>query len=917
MRPILTLLISLLIWGGCSPLRAQPGKATGQVVGVDPVVQPCLLPDERTAIQRMLQTKLALLKRNNRLPAQQPAAHPLFSFPLRWAKTRAPYGFWSISNYVDLNPTLGPDEVNQYSPSNRDYTCGNRTYDQKGGYQHQGTDFALWPFNWSVMANEEVKVVAAAPGTIIYRQDGNDDQSCGSFATASGTWNAVYVRHDDGSVAWYGHLKKGSVTPKSTGQRVNEGDLLGYVGSSGRSSGPHLHFEVYDANNKLIDPFAGSCNPTTPDSWWKEQPVYKEKVLNRLSVHTTQPVTGVCPPSANATNEVVMAAPGQRFYFYAFGRELEPSDPILFDLYQPDGRLFTNYRGFGTTSYTTFFWYMYTTLPANAVEGKWKLRVRFNGKEYDKSFVVVNNPSEAVKLTALGSPVVCAGKPVTLRAATDSDDYVWKKDGAVIDTALGRQLTVNQPGLYTAEIGGIVSNPISVSVGAALAAPTVAKTTVELCQGATAQPLEASGTNLKWTDPNGVSSTTAPVPSTTLPTPTPEGNRYTVTQTGANGCESLPATIRVLVQTVPTLSLSGSTTVNLGIEVPLRLTFSGAGPYRYRLTNGLTGTATNDTTLLLLPEQTTTYQVVELSNRCGSGQPGNGLSATVTVRVPTIQTLVITTTTVCAGASLPVQFLTSGQFNPGSVFKLQVGKVEIDTNQINYVEVPGSQPIDGQIVGNLPTPLAAGQYRVRVMATNPKIPINGERSPTLLTVRPLATATLTGNLSVYAGQSANLMVALTGEAPWQFTYHDSTATGLGTTQTVQTSASPYGLVVKPVQTTAYRLTSVSTGCGNGTVTAGLVVVSVVPLLGLEDQALADAVDVYPIPATTLLTVRVRGLTPAQSARLELIDQTGRTAVQHETRRETSVLSLGGQPAGTYILRIRVGDRLAAKRIVKL
>ena len=106
--------------------------------------------------------------------------------------------------------------------------------------------------------------------------------------------------------------------------------------------------------------------------------------------------------------------------------------------------------------------------------------------------------------------------------------------------------------------------------------PTVAQATVSLCQGATAQPLVATGENLKWTDPAGNVTTTPPTPGSQKPTTSPDGDVYYVTQT-VNGCESPRVAIRVFIQTLPTLSVTAPATVNLGLEVPLTLTFTGRG----------------------------------------------------------------------------------------------------------------------------------------------------------------------------------------------------------------------------------------------------------------------------------------------------------------------------------------------------
>ena len=62
--------------------------------------------------------------------------------------------------------------------------------------------------------------------------------------------NLVVLRHDFGLATRYGHLSRFNVTPGAT---VHRGDIIGFVGSTGRSTGAHLHYEIL-ANGKLINP---------------------------------------------------------------------------------------------------------------------------------------------------------------------------------------------------------------------------------------------------------------------------------------------------------------------------------------------------------------------------------------------------------------------------------------------------------------------------------------------------------------------------------------------------------------------------------------------------------------------------------------------------------------------------------------
>jgi murein DD-endopeptidase MepM/ murein hydrolase activator NlpD len=84
-------------------------------------------------------------------------------------------------------------------------------------------------------------VYATADGVV---KNAWDDQK-------SGGGNSVVLTHAGNMATGYAHMERFTVKP---GQQVKQGDLIGYVGSTGTATGPHLHFTVTGANGKKIDP---------------------------------------------------------------------------------------------------------------------------------------------------------------------------------------------------------------------------------------------------------------------------------------------------------------------------------------------------------------------------------------------------------------------------------------------------------------------------------------------------------------------------------------------------------------------------------------------------------------------------------------------------------------------------------------
>ena len=104
---------------------------------------------------------------------------------------------------------------------------------------HTGVDVNIGVVGKNVVA---VKDGTVAISTAMKRSDGSY-KSYGEY---------VVINHHDGTMTLYAHMLAGSRTV-SAGDSVSQGQVLGTVGSTGNSTGPHLHFEVR-VNGSPVNP---------------------------------------------------------------------------------------------------------------------------------------------------------------------------------------------------------------------------------------------------------------------------------------------------------------------------------------------------------------------------------------------------------------------------------------------------------------------------------------------------------------------------------------------------------------------------------------------------------------------------------------------------------------------------------------
>jgi murein DD-endopeptidase MepM/ murein hydrolase activator NlpD len=102
---------------------------------------------------------------------------------------------------------------------------------------------------------------SAPVGTEIYAT--GDGIVTRADADASGYGNHVRITHGYGYLTLYGHMSKIKVR---RGQKVKRGDVIGYVGNTGKSVGPHLHYEVHK-NDQAVNPVNFYYNDLSPEEY--------------------------------------------------------------------------------------------------------------------------------------------------------------------------------------------------------------------------------------------------------------------------------------------------------------------------------------------------------------------------------------------------------------------------------------------------------------------------------------------------------------------------------------------------------------------------------------------------------------------------------------------------------------------------
>jgi len=352
--------------------------------------------------------------------------------------------FYITNNFVDQN--MAATNIG-------DFNCRTRTYDG-----HQGIDIDLWPFTWSMMDNNHVAAIAAAPGrVVVVSVHRNNENNCNQAGQDS-TGNYIAIRHADSSTSYYFHLRTNSAQV-TVGQQVVAGQVLAFVGSSGFSSNPHLHFEVnrnaviFPQLAGLIDPYWNTCNILNATSWWQSQKPYNEPAIVRVMSHGSRPSLtaydfnpsiGFCR-SAEVKNAKASFAPNDSIYIGVAMRDFLQSAGHSFNVkvYNPNGSVLFDETKASNAEHVKRYYTFDKKLPSNAAPGTYKVEVSFNGTTGVYFFTVNCPPTENVTGFIFGYKGVKASSTITSTATLVTGNRMLLQAGSQIRLSPG---FVAQPG---------------------------------------------------------------------------------------------------------------------------------------------------------------------------------------------------------------------------------------------------------------------------------------------------------------------------------------------------------------------------------------------------------------------------------------------------------------------------------------
>lgn len=331
-----------------------------------------------------------------------------------------------IVNYVDWG--LG-DTI-------RDHECLDKTYNG-----HQGTDFVLRSFR---QMDEGVNVLAVDTGVVIFVQDGIYDREKSSVI-AKGLGNYIGITHKGKLQTYYGHLKENSIVVK-VGETVYPGQVIGQVASSGNSTDPHLHFELWYDSTYYIDPFKGSCGNGS-SYWLNPHPFDSSFAVWSSSTWNGFPTLDTLREEPREVDSFYRSDDQITYWSLMYG--LRTGDSLAIEWRTPTGTLWHRHAYQLQRNWWYYYYFNYINVTQNMPLGEWEINLFRNNQPID---------SRSVQVVLLNNDEVALNeKTSSLRT--------WQRDGVLFnnleDESEFRLYTISGRVLFHGRTSS--QNPIDIS----------------------------------------------------------------------------------------------------------------------------------------------------------------------------------------------------------------------------------------------------------------------------------------------------------------------------------------------------------------------------------------------------------------------------------------------------------------------
>ncbi|WP_131694712.1 hypothetical protein [Dyadobacter tibetensis] len=266
------------------------------------------------------------------------------------------------------------------------------------------------------------------------------------------------------------------------------------------------------------------------------------------------------------------------------------------------------------------------------------------------------------------------------------------------------------------------------------------------------------------------------------------------------------ATITIVEPTVATL-LKDSLHLGENETGELTVKFTGAGPWFVLLSDG-----TYENNILESPHKmkvkplyNTNYQISSAGGLCGVGTFSG--QAKVSVKSPPVTISIdrLPQNMACLGSTIEIPYKTTGRFNPGNKFSVQITDKTGRFVDLPTTVTPTSMQV--KLTGIAQTDTIKTQL-IRIISSSPAVSSTQEELDLIAPNKALGE--VSGRGIVTPGQSTRIMLKFkNGLPPWSFTLSDGSAIS-------GTFLNPYLISVAPEKTTEFKIVSLKSGCGTGT-----------------------------------------------------------------------------------------------------